>query len=259
MKPQLPRMTLPSVAGNPRQYDTGSEYTRLVALTRILSAYSILVTVAFLIAAATIWTLFPLKTIVPQFVYFSDKREQVVTVEPGNVSQNTADLIIKKQLEGYVVDRETINCIDEGDRYARLQRLSDTETFRAFKSMMDPNVNTQSPIKSYCQNNMAREIHVESVIPNNYAEGIYTVDFITTDRKVDNVLSRKERVATIQYTISKLETNGEHAAENPVGMTIIGYQTADRNTEAVDAPTKKAPQPAAAPADANAIIDEQAE
>lgn len=235
---------LPRVTGNPRQYDTGSEYTRLVALTRVLTAYSVMVTIAFVIAAATIWSLFPLKTIVPQFVYFLDKREQIVTVEPGKVTKTTADLIIEKQLRQLVQFRETINCIDEGDRYAWIQRVSDLKTFQAFQSMMDPNTSADSPIKSYCQNKMAREVYISGVYPNNYADGIWTVDFITTDRKVDTVIARTERIATIEFTITPLETNDEHADSNPIGMTVTGYQARNRAPTLADdaAPADNASQ-----------------
>nr|WP_298689477.1 type IV secretion system protein [uncultured Dongia sp.] len=226
MMPQLPR-----ISGNLRQYDTGSAYNRVAAANRVLMSYSIIVTIAFVIAAATIWSLFPLKTIVPQFVYFSDKREQIVTVEPGRVSKDTADLLIEKQLKQLVQYRETINCIDEGDRYAWIQRVTDLQTFVAFKSMMDPNANAKSPIKSYCQNNMAREVYISAVYPNNYGAGIWTVDFVTTDRKVDEVIDRKDRIATIEFTISPLDTSPDRADENPIGMTVTGYQARDRAAE----------------------------
>jgi type IV secretory pathway component VirB8 len=225
------RLAPPTTTGNPREYDTGSEYQRLSRLTRILAAYAVLITIAFLIEAVMIWTLFPLKTIVPQFVYFSDKTEQIVTVEPGQVSRDTADLIVEKQLRQVVQFRETINCIDESDRYAWLQRVSDADSFQAFRKMMDPQNNTESPIKSYCQNDMAREVYISSVYPNSYADNIWTVDFITTDRKVDQVIGRKERVATVAFKIGKLSTNPTHAAENPIGMTVIGYQARNRAAE----------------------------
>jgi type IV secretory pathway component VirB8 len=97
--------------------------------------------------------------------------------------------------------------------------------------MMDPQANQDSPIKSYCQNDMAREVYISSVYPNSYADNIWTVDFITTDRKVDQVIARQERVATIAFKIGKLATNTTHAAENPIGMTVTGYQARDRVAE----------------------------
>src|SRR5215211_5107469 len=91
----------PVVAGNPRRLDTGNDYDRLQRYARVVTGYSAMITVAFAALGGFTWSLFPLKEIVPQFVYFSDKREQIVTVDARNVSKETRDILTEKLLRQY--------------------------------------------------------------------------------------------------------------------------------------------------------------
>lgn len=226
------------VNGNPRRLDTGNDYDRLQRYARVVTGYSAMITVAFAALGGFTWSLFPLKEIVPQFVYFSDKREQIVTVDARNVSKETRDILTEKLLRQYVTERETINNIDEKVRYMRLARLSEGKVWGAFRQRMDPE-NKTSPLRTYREAGMTREVHVETVTPSAYAQGIYTVDFVAVDRKGGDEIKRQVLVATIQVGFQPLALTPETVEENPIGLTVHGYEIRSRDlTQPTQEPTQ---------------------
>lgn len=225
MRPQFQ----PTLSGNPRPLDSGNDYDRIQRYSRIVTGYACLITVAFVAQTGFTWSLFPLKEIVPQFVYFSDSRDQVVSVDARNVSRDTRDLIAEKLIREYVTDRETINQVDDRVRYPRVQRFSSATNFAAFRKQFDPK-NPDSPLRSYYDNGMSREIHIEIVTPTSYKEGIYAVDFVAIDRKGEMEVSRKLFTASLQVEYGQIKTKPEWASENPIGLTIGEYTIRNRDT-----------------------------
>ncbi len=218
MKPSLP----PVLSGNPRLLDTGNDYDRLQRYSRAVTGYAFAATLAFAAMTAFAMSMFPLKTIETKFVYFSDAREQVVSVDSRRISPDTRALIAEKLIRGYVVDRESINKVDDKLRYPRVDRFSSTMNFADFRKRMDPK-NPDSPLRSYYENNMTREIHIEVVTPTSYKEGIYAVDFVAIDRKGEQEVGRKILTAILQVKYQPIETRPEWAAENPIGLTVENY------------------------------------
>jgi len=218
MEPQFK----PILSGNPRPLDTGNDYDRMQRYSRVVTGYACLITVAFLAQTGFTWSLFPLKQIVPQFVYFSDSRDQVVSVDARNVSRDTRDLIAEKLIREYVIDRETIDKADAAIRYQRVDRFSSAINFAAFRKQFDPK-NPDSPLRAYYDNGMSREVHIEVVTPTSYKEGIYAVDYVAIDRQGEQEIARKTFTASIQVEYQPLKTKPEWASENPIGITIKEY------------------------------------
>jgi type IV secretory pathway component VirB8 len=113
----------------------------------------------------------------------------------------------------------------------------------AFRQRMDPE-NKTSPLRTYREAGMTREIHVETVTPSAYAQGIYTVDFVAVDRKGGDEIKRQVLVATIQAGFAPLELTPETVEENPIGLTIHGYEICSRDlTQPTQDPLNESPHP----------------
>lgn len=218
----------PIVSGNPRPLDTGNDYDRLQRYSRLVTGYACLTTVAFLAMTGFCWSLFPLKQIVPQFVYFSDAKEQVVSVDARHISRDTRDLLTEKLIREYIVDREMINNVDEKVRYKRVQRFSAPDIFEKFHNQMDP-TSANSPLRKYREGGVTREIHIETVSPTSYTEGIYAVDYLTIDRKLDQEVARNSWRATVKVGFPPIETHPDIASENPIGLIVERYSLAGRD------------------------------
>jgi len=219
----------PIVSGNPRRLDSGNDYDRLQRFARIATGVSAVLAVTVAVQTVFLWSLFPLKQYIPQFVTFSDKREQVVTVDTRHISRETRDLLTEGLLRGYVQDRETINDIDGGVRYPRVQRFSTNEVYQIFRARMDPNFNPKSQITEYKNNGMVRNIYIEAVVPTSYREGIYAVDYYTEDLKDGELIARKAFTATVTVIFPPTEVRAEWASENPIGLAVARYDIRPRD------------------------------
>ena len=220
-----------SVAGNPIRHDNGNAYDRLAFMARLVTGYAAVVTVAFVALAGFTISLFPLKEIRPQFVMWSDKREQVVTVEAGTVSRETRDIIAEKLLRQYVLARETINHVDEADRYTFVARLSARPVFEFFEGYMNPSKST-SPLRAFAAAKMTRETHVTDVYPTIYGDGIYSVEYTAIDRRAHEEVGRAHWVATVQVEYQALRTKNEFVTDNPIGLTVTGFEIRQREMSA---------------------------
>ncbi|HVJ35206.1 MAG TPA: type IV secretion system protein [Terriglobia bacterium] len=228
----------PVVSGNLRRLDTGNDYDRLQRYSRLVTGYAVMMTVGFTFLGGFTWSLFPLKQIVPQFVYFSDARDQVVSVDARHISRDTRDLLAENLIRAYVTDRETINNVDERVRYPRLQRFSAVNVFGSFRKLMDPS-SPNSPLKKYRDAGMTRETHIEAVTPTSYREGIYAVDFVVIDRKGPDEVARKTYTASVQVSYKPIETHPDIASENPIGLQVEAYSIRERDLSATSKGTSQ--------------------
>lgn len=175
--------------------------------------------------AITLLLLVPLKTVQP-YVLTVDRNtgavEAATTVAEGRLSQNEA--VIKAQLAGYVIARETFDSTDLAEQYRRVQILSAPPVARAYVGEMAAN-NPASPLNTLNRGDMvAIRIKSVSLIGDNAA----LVRF-TADRKAAGAATGQtsDYVAAISFGFSGRPLRAADRFDNPLGFQVTRYRRDD--------------------------------
>lgn len=176
---------------------------------------------ALLLAIALV-LLLPLKTVQP-YVLSVDRNtgavEPALTVASGQLSQNEA--VIKAQLAGYVIARETFDSTDLAQQYRRVQILSAPPVARAYVGEMAAS-NPASPLNTLNRGDtVAIEIRSVSLIGDNAG----LVRF-TADRRAVGAPSGQtfNYVAAISFGFSGRALRAADRYENPLGFQVTRYR-----------------------------------
>jgi type IV secretion system protein VirB8 len=177
--------------------------------------------IALLLAIALV-LLVPLKTVQP-YVLTVDRNtgsvEAATTVAEGRLSQNEA--VIKAQLAGYVIARETFDATDLAEQYRRVQVLSAPPVARSYVAEMAPN-NPSSPLKTLNRGDtVAVRIRSVSLIGDNAA----MVRFTTT-RTASGAAGGQtsDYVAAISFGFSGRPLRTADRYVNPLGFQVTRYR-----------------------------------
>lgn len=112
----------------------------LFLLERNLKAYMlyiilILALISTLLALSLVF-LMPLKETKPYLVFFSNGESNFVKVTEANYPIRSDESLMKNILSGYVLNRETINRINDEERYEITRIQSDLNVWKAFQSLV---------------------------------------------------------------------------------------------------------------------------
>ncbi|MCI5968696.1 MAG: type IV secretion system protein [Helicobacter sp.] len=140
----------------------------------------------------------------------------------GNYNIKADTALLKSIISGYVLDRETINRINDEERYRKIASQSENKVWKAFERL----VTQRGSI--YTTPNLYREIEIinTSILSKNVA----LVDFIaTTQQGVVKNISRFR--VSIQYDFINREITQESVPNNPTGFIVKEYQATKINIE----------------------------
>lgn len=175
----------------------------------ILSVIVILLIVGFFI-------LLPLKQKEPYLVFFSNADTNFVRVEQGNYNIRADEALLKSIIATYLLNRETINRIDDIERYEKIRLQSSKEVWEVFETI----VKQEGSI--YQEKDLYRNIKIInlSILSKNVAN----IDFITeTKNGNSNKTMLKRYRATLQYDFINQELSFDSVPENPSGFIVTGY------------------------------------
>jgi type IV secretory pathway component VirB8 len=175
------------------------------------------------VQSVTIMTLWPLYRVVPFFVTFSDKSDQVVTINPPKSNLSGLGVLVEKQVYEYTVSRHTISEDPEetiGRWGGRVRSLSSPEVYQAF-------LNETKPIyDDLKERRFTRSISIKSVIQPS--PGFYRVEFEAIDRRVGTGLTdggetRTTFINEMRVTTQPRAVRYEDRFLNPIGFTVVSY------------------------------------
>lgn len=175
----------------------------------ILSVIVILLIVGFFI-------LLPLKQKEPYLVFFSNADTNFVRVEQGNYNIRADEALLKSIIATYLLNRETINRIDDIERYEKIRLQSSKEVWEVFETI----VKQEGSI--YQEKDLYRNVKIInlSILSKNVAN----IDFITeTKNGNSNKTMLKRYRATLQYDFINQELSFDSVPENPSGFIVTGY------------------------------------
>lgn len=198
-------------------------FLRLVSMNRVLGwiCFALLGTIIALVIG--ILSLFPLK----------EKELVIVQLDPANNSryilakadeaiQSNAALI-SSMIRIYVNDRETVDKISEGERYARVQAMSTDTVFKAFESYY-----ANKDVSPLFQEGLKRAIQITN--DRSLADGIHQVEFTridTQERGLSPTVATKW-VAMMKYGFADRKGTIEDKLLNPLGIFIVEYSLTKR-------------------------------
>lgn len=192
----------------------------IFALERNIRQYMFLLNIIFaiiiILLIVSIFMLVPLKKTEPYLVYFSDAQTNFVRVEPANYDIRGDEAMLKSIIAGYVKNRETINRINDIERYEETRMQSKASVWNTFYSL----VSQSNSI--YATKGIYREIKIinSSILSKNVA----TVDFVATIIQSGTAQKNFKRYrATLNYDFEKQEINFDSLPQNPTGFIVNEY------------------------------------
>lgn len=164
--------------------------------------------------------------VVPVFVTFSDKADQVVRIEPPSGRLQTIDILAEQFVRDYVVMRHTITTdkAETIDRWGSRVRLMSTET--TYSKFLEE---TKPIYDEMEKGNFTRTIKVNSVLRTQ--PGFYQVELESFDRKQGQGLADTEDTRTqwiVQMRVGYIPKNVSYQQRNlnPFGFTVFEYSVA---------------------------------
>lgn len=207
----------------------------IFALERNIKQYMFVLNIIFACIIILLIILFavllPLKQEKPYLVFFSDAQTNFVKVEPANMDIRSDEALLKGIIAGYVLKRETINRIDDIQRYDEVRIQSKPSVWNTFRTLVTQNNSI------YSMKGIFREIRIinSSILSKNVA----TVDFAATViNEATGEKSFKRYRATLNYDFTQQELNFKSLPKNPTGFIVNEYALTEVNLQGQDIKNK---------------------
>ena len=178
----------------------------------------IILAIIIILLTTAILFLTPLKEVKPYLMFFSEPNTNFVRVEQANLNIRAEEALLKNIIAGYVKKRETINRIDDTERYEEIRIQSSKKVWDTFTDL----VKNKNSI--YTTRNLYRNIEIinTSILSKNIA----TIDFVATITREREKESKKYR-ATLNYDFEEIEITYDSLPKNPTGFIIKEYSITD--------------------------------
>ena len=192
-----------------------------VAVLSKIAGASVFATVGSFCA---VLALLPLKQTETVFVSMKDG-QQMVRLLPQEIDRTTKEEYIRSVLFDYIRKRETINFVDEGERFAWVLAFTHPQWFKLFAEHMNSS-NPDSPLLYYAKNELTRDVYVQSLESIPGTDHVWRAEYIATDRTSGQPVRTKSFVATFKAYTAAVQTDRTKASQNPFGLIVENYAVA---------------------------------
>lgn len=189
-----------------------------VAVLSKIAGASVFATVGSFCA---VLALLPLKQTETVFVSMTNGA-QIVRLLPEQIDRSTLEQYVRSTLTEYVEKRETINFVDEGERFAWVQAFTHPQWFKLFAERMSSG-NPDSPLVYYAKNELTRDVFVQSLEQIPDADDVWRAEYVVTDRKSGVKVWTKTFVATFKARLASIEASAAKTGINPFGLIVENY------------------------------------
>lgn len=195
--------------------------------------YSLVVSMILnIVLVVAILFMFPLKEKKPYLMFFSNADQNFVRVMPIGGSIRGEEALLKTLIASYVTKRETINRIDDADRYKDVELQSTPMVWDNFVRVI------KEKNSIYRQDTITRKIKINNIsfLVNNSNAQIAQVDFVADLFKE----GKKEKVeayrATIDFTLATNEKDvqSKNLERNPIGFFVKAYSISEIKSDFVN-------------------------
>lgn len=189
-----------------------------VALLSNIAAISVFSVVG---SFCVVLALFPLKKTETVFVSMKDG-QQMVRLLPQEIDRTTKEEYLRSVLFDFIRKRETINFVDEGERFAWVQAFTHPQWFKLFAEHMNSS-NPDSPLVYYAKNELTRDVYVQSLESIPGTDHVWRAEYVATDRKSGVKVRTKTFVATFKARVAGIEASAAKTGINPFGLIVENY------------------------------------
>lgn len=192
----------------------------LFKLERNIKAYMLytIIILAIIIVFLTIAISFllPLKETKPYLVMFSNGESNFVKITEANKNIRNDEGLVKNILAGYVINRETINRIDDIERYEIVRTQSDRSVWENFENLI------KSKNSVYTTQNLYRKVQIINV--TLLSKNVGTIDFtIEQTNKTRTEVRWFNYRAALNFDFNQNETTYNSNIKNPTGFIVKEY------------------------------------
>lgn len=164
---------------------------------------------------AIFFVLLPLKEKEPYLVAFSNNEQNFANVQKADFSI-TANEALKRQLVGaYILGRETINRIDDQQRYELVRHQSSLNVWRNFEALMED----QKSI--YTNESLTRSVKIVNISLKNKTYA--TADVEITLYQNGKIESIKRYIISLIYSFEPINFDFKSLPINPTGFIVSKY------------------------------------
>lgn len=192
----------------------------LFKLERNIKAYMLytIIILAIVIGLLTLALLFliPLKETKPYLVMFSNAQSNFVKIAEANMDIRSDTALLKNILAGYVINRETINKINDIERYEIVREQSSRDVWEAFSNLI------KAKNSVYTTKNLYREVKIINVAI--LSKNVATIDFsIEQSNKLRTELKWFNYRAAINFDFEEKSDTYDSTLKNPTGFVVKEY------------------------------------
>lgn len=162
------------------------------------------------------------KTPEPIIFEVEKAEHKIVRIERGDLGASKESLLRSVALREYVEWRETINHLDEKQRWRKVKLMSSPSLFKDFYNVMNPEVNKDSVLTNTKYTRKIEIITDYSISTGN--RNIHRVEFYATDTLDGESFPTQRYVAIIQYESGDSLVSYKDRFINIDGLRIVRYE-----------------------------------
>jgi type IV secretory pathway component VirB8 len=180
------------------------------------------------VLSVVILEMFPLYRVVPMFVTFSDKSDQVVTIDPPRANLTSLDILTEADVRQYILQRHTVS----DDPQETINRWGGKVRVMSSQQVYNDFLTETKPIyESLSEKRFTRSITIHSL--SRTQPGYYHAEIETTDHRLGSGLTDSGEEHR-EFNIDLRVVNQQQAVRyddrflNPLGFTVINYAIAPK-------------------------------
>lgn len=175
------------------------------------------------VLSVAVLQMFPLYKVVPFFVTFSDKSDQIVTISSPKANLTSLDVLDEANVREYVTMRNTVTFDPQDNVYrwgGRVKQMSTNDVYSYFMEEMKPIYDVMQ------QKKFARSVNVKSI--TRPSPGYWRVTIETVDKRIGSGLTdsgetRRNFVIDMRTTNLSQTVSYQNRFLNPIGFTVLNY------------------------------------
>lgn len=221
--------------GKQQSNDTLEAYPTRVQVTALperrylwtARAFAIMASVSLclnIVLVLALFQLIPLKQVQPFFVTFASKSDQIVQIEPIEMSLSAEEAMTERLVREYVVQRNTI-VPNESEMVRRwgsqgpIRWMSDPAEYAKFTQQAEP------ALSRITTDGLSREAEILAV--SKLSDTLWQVEFETIDMtpEIDEPVIQTWQ-ATLQIGFSRARVKYDDRLNNPLGFVVRSYNLA---------------------------------
>lgn len=186
-----------------------------------LAKYSSLAVIALSIA---ICFMMPLVRVEPMFVTFANDAQNFAIVQKADENITSNDALVRQLIGAYIINRETINQIDDQERSEFTRNQSSGNVWRTFENLVAQDKST------YTNKDLTREVKIIniSIYKKTKKQNIATAEIDVKLFNLGHLAYEKRYKVTLSY-IFVLSNKIDYASmpKNPTGFKVTNYSVTE--------------------------------